>query len=94
MAFPAGAGVPPEQLLALLGAEGGMDPMGPTGPMDQMALAPEPSPGTGGASSAVSSKGYSTLPTYRERQYGIPVEHMTVSYYFFIQMRDHYDAMV
>ena len=94
MAFPAGAGVPPEQLLALLGAEGGMDPMGPTGPMDQMALAPEPSPGTGGAASAVSRMGFSTLPPVREGQFGIPVEGMMIDPNFFIQMRDHYDAMV
>ena len=99
MAPPIGGGVPPEQLLAMLGlggpggpgGPGAMGPMGPGGPgfQDQA----QPSPLEPGVGSAISRMGFSTLPPIQEGQFGIPVGNMMVDPRFFMQMRDHMDAM-
>ena len=107
MAFPMGANVPPEQLLSMLGpgALGGLG--GPGGPgfapgpgVPGMPGGPGPeAPGAGfsefapGSGSAVSRMGFSTLPPIQEGQFGIPVEGMMVDPRFFMQMRDHMDAI-
>lgn len=98
MAPPIGGGVPPEQLLAMLGlgGPGAMGPMGPGGPgpggpgfQDQA----QPSPLEPGVGSAISRMGFSTLPPIQEGQFGIPVGNMMVDPRFFMQMRDHMDAI-
>ena len=110
MAPPIGGGVPPEQLLAMLGlggpgGPGAMGPMGPGGPGPGGPMGPmgpggpgfqdqaQPSPLEPGVGSAISRMGFSTLPPIQEGQFGIPVGNMMVDPRFFMQMRDHMDAI-
>lgn len=112
MAPPMGAGIPPEQLLAMLGlggpgGPGGPGAMGPMGPMGPGGPGPggpgpggpgfqdqaQPSPLESGVGSAISRMGFSTLPPIQEGQFGIPVGNMMVDPRFFMQMRNHMDAM-
>ena len=107
MAPPIGGGVPPEQLLAMLGGGGLGGPGGFGGPGPGFAPGPpgpgpgpggfqaqaQPSPLQSGVGSAISRMGFSTLPPIQEGQFGIPVGNMMVDPRFFMQMRDHMDAM-
>jgi hypothetical protein len=62
---------------------GGPPPVGQPGPV-------APTPGGG---SALGRAGFSTLPPVQTGQFGIPVGGMMVNPEFFINMRNHFDAM-